>query len=154
MKLYHLKRIQFLPIAIEHAWEFFSSPNNLSKITPERMNFKILYVSGGGTAYAGQIIKYKVNVLRGIRVNWITEITHVNKPFHFIDNQRFGPYSFWHHQHMFKEVPGGVELIDEVNYALPLGVLGRLAHWIFVRGEVNSIFDHRYNVLEKHFSIK
>ncbi len=115
------------------------------------MGFKILYISGGDKAYAGQIIRYQVKILPGISVHWVTEITQVKEPFHFIDEQRFGPYALWHHQHHFKEVPGGVEMTDEVNYAIPLGVLGRVAHRIFVGSEVNRIFDHRFQVLENYF---
>lgn len=152
MKIYLLKRTQFLPISLPEAWEFFSTPKNLAKITPEHMGFQILYLSGGDKVYAGQIIQYKVSVLPGIKVNWVTEITHVQEPLHFIDEQRFGPYSLWHHQHHFKEVRGGVEMTDEVNYAIPFGYLGRLAHWIFVGREVNRIFEHRFKVLEKYFS--
>ena len=152
MKIYHLKRTQFLPISLSHAWEFFSSPNNLSKITPEHMGFKILYISGGDKSYAGQIIRYHVSILPGIKTHWVTEITQVKEPDYFIDQQRFGPYALWHHQHHFKEVPGGVEMMDEVNYALSLGLLGRLAHFIFVGREVNRIFDHRYKVLEDYFA--
>jgi ligand-binding SRPBCC domain-containing protein len=152
MKIYHLKRTQFLPITLSAAWEFFSTPKNLAKITPEHMGFQILYISGGDKAYAGQIIQYKVSVLPRIKVNWVTEITHVEEPNHFIDEQRFGPYALWHHQHHFKEVKGGIEMTDEVNYAIPFGYLGRLAHWIFVGHEVNRIFDHRFTVLKKYFS--
>ena len=151
MKIYNLKRVQVLPISLEEAWDFFSTPRNLSKITPAKMNFRILYISGGEKTYAGQIIRYKVNVFPGISVHWVTEITQVKEPHHFIDEQRFGPYALWHHQHHFKAVPGGVEMTDEVNYAIPLGILGRLAHWIFVGREVNAIFEHRYRVLEEYF---
>lgn len=152
MKIYNLKRVQFLPISLEEAWDFFSSPRNLSKITPTKMNFRILYMSGGDKTYAGQLIRYKVNVLPGIAVHWVTEITQVKELYHFIDEQRFGPYALWHHQHHFKAVPGGVEMTDEVNYAIPLGILGRLAHWLFVGREVNAIFDHRFKVLENYFA--
>lgn len=152
MKIYNLKRNQFLPISMSEAWEFFSSPKNLSKITPEHMQFQILYISGGDKAYAGQIIRYNVSVLPGIKVHWVTEITQVKEPFHFIDEQLFGPYALWHHQHHFREVAGGVEMTDEVNYAIPFGLLGRLAHLIFVGGEVNRIFNHRFKVLEEYFS--
>ncbi len=151
MKIYHLKRHQFLPISLDEAWDFFSTPKNLAKITPEHMGFTILYISGGEKAYAGQIIRYHVRVLPGIKVHWVTEITQVKEPFYFIDEQRFGPYALWHHQHHFKEVPGGVEMTDEVNYAIPLGLLGRLVHFIFVGREVNRIFDHRFKVLEEFF---
>lgn len=154
MKVYTLKRVQVLPITLSEAWEFFSSPRNLSKITPEHMGFEIQYISGGEKTYAGQIIRYRVQVLPGIKVHWVTEITHVQEPVYFVDEQRFGPYALWHHQHRFKEVPGGVEMTDEVNYAIPLGILGRLANFIFVGREVNRIFDHRFTTLEQYFSKK
>ncbi len=151
MKIYNLKRTQILPISLQEAWDFFSSPKNLSKITPEQMGFKILYISGGDKAYAGQIIRYHVSILPGIKVHWVTEITQVKELVHFIDEQRFGPYALWHHQHHFKEVPEGIEMTDEVNYAIPLGLLGQLAHWLFVGKEVNTIFEHRFQVLEQYF---
>ncbi len=151
MKIYNLKRTQILPISLQEAWKFFSSPKNLSKITPEHMGFKILYLSGGDKAYAGQIIRYHVSVLPGIKLHWVTEITQVKELVHFIDEQRFGPYALWHHQHHFKEVPEGVEMTDEVNYAIGYGFIGRIAHWLFVGKEVNRIFAHRYSVLEKYF---
>jgi ligand-binding SRPBCC domain-containing protein len=152
MKVYNLTRTQILPISVAEAWDFFSTPKNLSKITPEHMGFEILYISGGEKAYAGQIIRYNVSVLPGIKMHWVTEITQVKEGVHFIDEQRFGPYALWHHQHHFKAVPSGVEMTDEVNYGIPLGIFGRLAHFLFVGGEVNRIFDHRYRVLEKYFS--
>ena len=154
MKIYNLKRSQILPITLHEAWDFFSSPRNLSKITPEEMGFEIQYISGGNKTYAGQIIQYKVKILGGIKVNWVTEITHVAEPNYFVDEQRFGPYALWHHQHHFKEVDNGVEMIDEVNYGIPLGLLGRLANWLFVGRQVNAIFDHRHQVLEAYFAKK
>lgn len=120
-------------------------------ITPEHMKFKILYMSGGQKAYAGQIIRYQINVLPWISVGWTTEITQVNEPNYFIDEQRFGPFALWHHQHHFKEVPGGVEMTDEVNFAIPLGLLGQFAHWLFVGREVKRIFDYRFKKLEELF---
>ncbi len=152
MKIYNLKRTQFLPISIEEAWDFFSSPANLSRITPEHMGFKILYFSGGPKMYPGQVIRYLVYGLPGIPMNWMTEITHVLEPYYFADEQRFGPYALWHHQHHFREVEGGVEMTDEVNYAIPFGILGRLANWLFVGREVNPIFDYRFRVLESYFA--
>jgi ligand-binding SRPBCC domain-containing protein len=123
MKIYNLKSTQILPISLQEAWEFFLSPKNLSKITPEKMGFKILYMSGGDKAYAGQIIRYHVSILPGIKIHWVTEITQVKELVHFIDEQRFGPYALWHHQHHFKEVPEGVEMTDEVNYAIGYGFI-------------------------------
>jgi ligand-binding SRPBCC domain-containing protein len=154
MKVYHLQRTQILPISVAEAWDFFSTPTNLAKITPVHMGFEILYQSGGPKTYAGQIIRYRVNVLPGIAVHWVTEITHVAEPYYFVDEQRFGPYALWHHQHRFREVANGVEMTDEVNYAIPLGWLGQLANTLFVHRQVNAIFDHRYQVLEAHFSKK
>ncbi|MBX2898420.1 MAG: SRPBCC family protein [Cyclobacteriaceae bacterium] len=151
MKIYTLKRTQWLPITRQRAWDFFSTPSNLSKITPAHMGFSILYMSGGEKTYAGQIIRYHVRVLPGIKMQWVTEITHVQEPNYFVDEQRFGPYALWHHQHWFKEVDNGVEMTDEVNYVIPLGILGRLANVLFVGREVNRIFDYRYKVLEAHF---
>ena len=118
------------------------------------MGFKIVYMSGGAKMYPGQIIQYIVHGLPGIPMNWTTEITHVQEPHYFVDEQRFGPYALWHHQHRFVAVNGGVEMTDEVNYAIPMGVLGRLANWLFVERQVNAIFDYRYQVLEKYFKEK
>jgi ligand-binding SRPBCC domain-containing protein len=154
MKVYTLTRTQFLPISLSEAWAFFSTPRNLAKITPSEMGFHILYVSSGEKTYAGQIIRYKVQVFPGIKMHWVTEITHVNEPVYFVDEQRFGPYALWHHQHHFKEVQGGVEMTDEVNYAIPLGLLGRIANAFFVSREVNRIFDYRFKVLEEYFKKK
>lgn len=115
------------------------------------MGFKIRYTSGGENMYPGQLICYKVNILPGIQVDWVTEITHVREPYYFVDEQRFGPYALWHHQHHFREVKDGVEMIDEVNYAIPFGVIGRIANSIFVAKEVKAIFDHRFKVLQDYF---
>lgn len=152
MKVYNLKKVQHLPISLDEAWDFFSSPANLKDITPEHMKFDIRYLSGGNKMYPGQMITYRLQPVPGVPVSWTTEITHVQEPNYFVDEQRFGPYAMWHHQHHFKEVEGGVEMTDEVNYAIPLGPLGRLANWLFVERQVKAIFDHRYKVLEERFS--
>ncbi|MEM9389133.1 MAG: SRPBCC family protein [Bacteroidota bacterium] len=152
MKVYKLERFQFLPISMDEAWNFFSSPRNLKEITPDYMKFVITYISGKEKMYAGQLISYIVHVLPGIPVRWTTEITHVDEPTYFVDEQRFGPYALWHHQHHFKVVDGGVEMTDIVNYAIPLGILGRLANWLFVGKKVRAIFDYRFEVLEKKFN--
>ncbi|HEY0656645.1 MAG TPA: SRPBCC family protein [Chryseosolibacter sp.] len=152
MKIYQLKRTQFLPISLEQAWDFFATPKNLAVITPPSMKFQILSQSGADKMYAGQIIRYKVSVKPWLKVNWVTEITHVNEPFYFVDDQVSGPYSLWHHQHHFKEVAGGVEMTDELHYAIPFGLLGRLVNALFVAREVNTIFDYRFNILKTHFN--
>ncbi len=151
MKIYNLTTKQFLPITLKEAWDFFSSPKNLKDITPTHMKFDIKYISGSEKMYPGQIITYQLQPIPGIPMSWTTEITHVDEHNYFIDEQRFGPYALWHHQHLFKEVENGVEMHDELNFALPLGILGRLAHWLFVGQKVKDIFDHRHTVLEQRF---
>ena len=150
MKLYSLKTRQIVPISLEEAWDFFSSPENLSRITPEHMNFHILS-NLPEKIYPGMIIEYKVTPFKPFTTGWVTEITQAKAPQFFIDEQRFGPYAFWHHQHHFKQVPGGTEVIDIVHYGLPLGFLGRFAHWLFVKRQLNAIFDYRTAALVKFF---
>lgn len=153
MKIYHLKQQQFLPVSIEEAWNFFSSPVNLAKITPPKMLFRVEYISGDPLeVYAGQVMRYKIGILPGISTDWMTVITHVQKPLYFVDEQRFGPYALWHHQHWFKEVDGGVEMTDEINYAIPFGFLGRLANTLYVEKELKSIFEFRYRTIKTLFS--
>jgi ligand-binding SRPBCC domain-containing protein len=152
MKIYQLKRTQFLPISLEQAWDFFATPDNLGVITPASMKFEIVSRSGGDRMYAGQLIRYKVAVKPWLKVNWVTEITHVHEPFYFVDDQRSGPFAMWHHQHHFKVVNGGVEMTDELYYAIPFGYIGRIVNALFVQREVNTIFDFRFNVLKTHFT--
>jgi ligand-binding SRPBCC domain-containing protein len=152
MKVYTFMRKQSLPITIEQAWDFFSVPENLVRITPGYMRFRILHRTGGPSIYAGQIIKYRLFVFPLLPVSWTTEITHVQKPNDFVDEQRLGPYAFWHHQHHFKAVADGVEMTDQVTYALPLGFLGQIANWLFVQRQLNAIFDYRFSVLKEIFN--
>lgn len=154
MKIYTLTKKQFLPITMDEAWAFFSTPINLKKITPEYMGFNILTDLGDGKMYPGQIIHYIVTPVLGIPMRWTTEITHVIDRKYFVDEQRFGPYSFWHHQHWFREVDGGVEMTDIVNYGIPLGVLGRIANTVFVQSKLQEIFDYREKVTNEMFGAK
>lgn len=151
MKVYHFESTQILPISLAEAWSFFSSPSNLKKITPEELDFRILQDFKNEKMYAGQLINYIVRPVFGIPMRWTTEITHVVDRSYFVDEQRFGPYTLWHHKHFFKEIDGGVEMIDSVHYALPLGVLGRIAHWLFVKKKLTAIFEYRRKVLEVEF---
>jgi hypothetical protein len=153
-KVYSLKTVQFLKVSLDEAWEFFSSPKNLQKITPQKLGFQIISQHHGEKMYAGQIIEYKVKPVLGIPLYWMTEITHVEDKKYFVDEQRFGPYSMWHHQHHFREVPGGVEMTDIVHYKLPLWALGDIAHALFVKSQLKGIFDHRYEVTERLFNNK
>jgi ligand-binding SRPBCC domain-containing protein len=140
--MHTLERTQRLPITVEEAWNFFSSPKNLKKITPPYMGFHIKY-GGESPMYAGMIIKYTVTPLLGIPMTWVTEITHVEDKSFFVDEQREGPYAIWHHQHHFKAIPNGVEMTDIVNYKLPLGILGEWIEPFLVKSKVNEIFEYR-----------
>ncbi len=151
-KIHEIRRTQQLPISLDEAWGFFSSPVNLAKITPSYMNFKILSEDAHEAIYPGKIIQYKVYPIAFIPVLWVTEITHVVERRLFVDEQRFGPFAFWHHKHLFEEKDGGVEMTDVVHYAVPLGFLGDIAHWLFVRKQVEGIFDYRNSVLEERFN--
>jgi ligand-binding SRPBCC domain-containing protein len=148
--IYTLEVEQFLTISPEEAWEFFSSPGNLAKITPAHMGFQI--TSGEPEKmYAGQIISYKVAPIPGLKTNWVTEITQVLEGRYFIDEQRFGPYRMWHHEHRFEEQNGRVRMTDRVSYKLPFGIFGRMAHFLFVKKQLRTIFSHRISALEQLF---
>lgn len=151
MRIYTLQREQHLPISLEKAWEFFSTPLNLNEMTPEDMSFEILTDVEGKKMYPGMIINYKVSPFPGIKMRWTTEITHVEEFKYFVDEQRFGPYSFWHHKHFFEEVEGGVKTTDIVDYGLPLGPLGAIAHEVFVKNKLKHIFDFRYRKMAELF---
>jgi len=153
MKIYRLKTKQFLPISLEKAWDFFSSPLNLKEITPEYMDFTITSELTKETKmYPGMLISYTVKPMLGIPMTWVTEITQVKHHKHFIDEQRFGPYRMWHHEHFFKEVKDGVEMTDEVTYVLPFGILGRLGHSLFIEKQLKAIFDYRFKKVEDLFA--
>ncbi|MAP81389.1 MAG: cell division inhibitor [Aequorivita sp.] len=142
MKIFKLHTKQNLPITLEEAWGFFSDPKNLKTITPDYMGFNIQ--SGANSSmYPGQIIEYIVTPLFNIKTKWVTEITHVEEQKYFVDEQRFGPYSLWHHKHFFKEIEGGVAIDDLVHYKLPFGFLGSLVHPILVKPKLDEIFNYR-----------
>ena len=104
--------------------------------------------------HEGQIIQYRITVLPFVRTHWETEIKEVIKLRSFTDVQRKGPYSHWMHKHTFTKVEGGIEMTDELEYALPLGLVGRLANFLFISREVKSIFDYRFHVLTEYFNKK
>jgi len=150
LKIYQIKTKQKLPISAQKAWEFLSNPNNLAEITPKYMNFKIL--SGADRSiFAGQIIQYKVTPILGITLKWVTEITHVKKNEYFVDEQRFGPYSLWHHKHFIKEIDGGVLMEDVIHYKIPFGPIGVLLNFLFINSKLNSVFKYRELELIKNF---
>ena len=130
-------------------WDFMSSPANLAKITPSYMGFHILSDITSSKMYPGQIIEYYVTPVAGIKMHWVTEITHVKDMAYFVDEQRFGPYAFWHHKHFLKEVPGGVEMTDVLHYKVPFGFLGKIVNALFIEKKITEIFNDRYNKLEE-----
>jgi len=152
MKIYRFQDRQALPISLSSAWDFFSNPGKLAEITPAWLNFRITS-DLPEKVYPGLIITYQIRPFGNIAVNWMTEITHVQEPLRFVDEQRQGPYRMWHHQHLFKEIPGGVEMLDIVHYALPFGVLGRLLHRLSVAARLRDIFAYRRQRLEMIFSL-
>jgi ligand-binding SRPBCC domain-containing protein len=152
MKLYQLKSKQFLPISLDEAWLFLSDPRNLKTITPDYMGFEICD-GADRPMYQGQIIQYIVTPVLGIKTKWVTEITHVVDRAFFVDEQRFGPYAFWHHKHFLKEVPGGVEMEDIIDYKIPFGMLGQLVHPILVKPKLNEIFNYRTQKLTELFGL-
>jgi ligand-binding SRPBCC domain-containing protein len=140
--IYTLHREQIIPAPIERVWAYFATPLNLNEMTPPDMAFE--FVQGGDESmYAGQVIAYKVTILPGVRVRWLTQITHVEPGRAFIDEQRVGPYRLWIHEHCFKPLPNGVRMIDQVTYALPFGPLGDLAHTLYIRRRLEQIFEYR-----------
>ena len=106
MPIYKLERSQMVPMPLADCWRFFSNPRNLEKITPPSLNFRVK-TDLPATIYPGLMIEYKVSPLFGIPVSWLTEIVHVDKPHHFVDEQRVGPYRLWHHEHFFRDLARG-----------------------------------------------
>ena len=150
--MYTLMVKQQLSIEMSEAWEFFSNPINLERITPSHMGFR---VTSGTPAemYPGQIISYSVRPIPWVKTNWVTEITHVSEGKFFVDEQRFGPYCMWHHEHHFEALDDGVLMTDKVSYKLPLGFFGHLAQIFFVKKQLRKIFEFRQKVLDKEFKI-
>jgi ligand-binding SRPBCC domain-containing protein len=153
MKVYTKKTEQLVAASLEACWTFFSNPKNLQKITPSNMGFEITDFDQK-TMYPGQIIQYKVSPLFGIKLSWMTVITAVEEGRYFVDEQRFGPYSLWHHKHFFEETDNGVVMTDLIHYALPFGILGRLIHFFVVKNKLKDIFDYRRVKIDELFNSK
>lgn len=151
--LHTLESEQILPISLDEAWNYFSNPRNLEELTPKDIGFKILSCKDD-VMREGQMIAYKIKVMPAIWVNWVTEITYVKEKQYFIDDQRHGPYSIWHHRHTFEEVEGGVLMKDLVHYSLPFGIFGSIAHSLFVRKKLEKIFGYREIMLNEKFPLK
>jgi ligand-binding SRPBCC domain-containing protein len=145
-----LRQVQKLPISVEECWDFFSHPKNLAVITPPELNLRFTNEIFGDEIYPGQIITYNVKPLLGIPLFWMTEITHVERHKLFVDEQRKGPYSMWHHQHHFKAIAGGVEMTDIVHYKLPFGIFGALGKPLVTK-QLDAVFAFRKVQVEKLF---
>lgn len=149
MQLYQLHSKQVLPITKDEAWEFLSNPSNLATITPDHMGFNIL-AGADRPMFPGQIIQYKVSPFPGYATKWVTEITHVQQGVYFVDEQRFGPYSLWHHKHFINPISEGVEMEDIIDLKLPYGILGQLGYPL-IKKQLVQIFEYREHKLNDLF---
>lgn len=151
---YKLQTTQQLNCDLATAWAFFSSPNNLSRISPKELNFQVLTDTKDKEIYEGMEINYSVSPILNIPMKWKTRITEVSFQKSFTDFQEKGQYKYWNHYHEFFPNEKGILMKDTVEYVLPMGILGKIAHKIFVRRKLESIFDYRYKFLEKYFNKK
>lgn len=154
--MFKLYRKQIINTDINTAWNFFSSPHNLKEITPPKLNLKVTSNSDltikNPEIYPGMIITYQVTPLLNIKINWMTEITNVRAPYFFSDQQLHGPYKVWNHEHHFTEVENGILIEDLVNYALPFEPFSLPVNTLFVRKELEKIFDFRKRILVEQFN--
>ncbi len=151
MGLHILRRTQVVPASLGECWKFFSDPGNLAKITPPALDFQVVSELPPGIR-PGMMIQYRVRPLFGIPMTWVSEITHVDGPHYFVDEQRIGPYSIWHHEHFFRELDGGrTEISDAVHYAPPFGLLGELVRPLLIEPELAKIFSFREQAVAKIF---
>jgi len=150
--LYTLYAKQTVAKEIDSIWDFFRKPRNLNKLTPDDVEFKI--ISGkSDDFYEGKLISYKIKPFKMFNFNWVTEISQVKVGSYFIDNQIFGPYKMWHHEHHFKSNGDGTtDIIDKVKYKLPFYILGRLMHKMFIRKKLFNIFMFRQKKINDLFN--
>jgi ligand-binding SRPBCC domain-containing protein len=151
MAIYTLESTQKIPASMEEVWDFMSSPKNLKEITPSYMGFEITSKTRGDKMYPGMIISYKVSPVLGIKMTWVTEITHVDTLKYFVDEQRVGPYRIWHHEHHIRPIDGGVLMEDIITYEPPFGFLGAIANTLFIKNQLKEIFDYRFDAVVKKF---
>lgn len=149
---YRLYREQQLYCDIDTAWRFFSSPMNLSEITPKDIAFTVLSEDQDQPIFEGMLINYSVSPLLGIPLKWQTKIIQVEHQKSFTDFQQKGPYKYWKHFHEFIPNEKGILMKDTVEYELPFGVLGNIVHSLLVKKKLNKIFDYRHQVLKQLFN--
>lgn len=153
MGVYQLRKEQFVKTDMDTLWDFVSSPKNLQEITPDYMGFNILTNPLPDKMYPGMIIKYKVSPLLGVKMTWVTEITHVSDRHYFVDEQRAGPYRIWHHEHFLEEKEGGILMTDIVTYQPPMGIFGAIANKVFIEKQLESIFEYRKIAIDQKFGV-
>lgn len=151
MPFYQFEQTQKIPASVDAVWDFISSPMNLKEITPSYLGFEVTSKNNENKMYPGMIITYKVSPLLGIKLSWMTEITHVKEKEYFVDEQRVGPYSLWHHQHKIVAIEGGILMTDIVTYQPPYGFFGAIANSIIIKKKLKEIFDYRTLAVEKRF---
>lgn len=150
-KIYQLTREQVIDTDLDTAWNFISSPKNLDAITPDDMPFEII-TEVPEVMYNGLLIEYRVGIPILGWQTWLTELKHIRERHSFVDEQRIGPYQIWYHYHEITEHPEGVRFIDRVNYVIPCGPLGQLAHGLYVKNQLKHVFDFREVAMREHLS--
>ena len=146
-KTYTLKRQQVVPSGRSEVFTFFSDAFNLEQLTPSFLNFQVT-TPAPIDIQTGTVIEYRIRLF-GVPMFWRTRITSFVPEESFVDNQEKGPYRLWHHTHTFEEVPEGTLMTDVVRYRLPFGILGTLAHTLFVRRTLDKIFNFRRDSLQQ-----
>ena len=152
MPVYQFYKEQRIHTTVDEIWDFVSSPRNLKEITPDYMRFEITTAHMSDIMYPGMIISYKVSPVLGIKLPWVTEITHVSNKDFFVDEQRKGPYKMWHHEHRIIQTDDGLIMTDLITYEPPFGVLGALANKLFIKKQLNDIFDYRKKIIDDKFN--
>jgi ligand-binding SRPBCC domain-containing protein len=148
--MYQIRQVIKVKASLKEVWSFYSNPQNLEKVTPEGIGFRLLDALPE-EMYTGLVLRYIIKPIAGIPIQWATEITHISPMVYFVDHQLSGPYKIWHHQHHFEEIQGGCQITDIIHYELPLGILGKLAHVLFVKKQLTAIFAHREKTTLKMF---
>ena len=151
MGVFQFKTEQRIPATKNEVWDFISSPSNLREITPDKLDFTITSPNLPDKMYTGLMITYKVRPILGIRMTWVTEITHVQEGKYFVDEQRVGPYAIWHHEHHIEEIDGGISMKDIITYKPPFGFLGNIANRLLIRKQLKEIFQFREKAIIKRF---
>ncbi|MDY0103408.1 MAG: SRPBCC family protein [Lentimicrobium sp.] len=153
MGFYQFKRELRVKATMDEVWDFISSPGNLKEITPDYMGFDITTEDLPEKMYPGMIISYMVKPLFGIKTTWVTEITHVKDKSYFVDEQRVGPYTIWHHEHFIEPIEDGVLMKDIVSYKPPFGFLGSIANRLVIQKKLNEIFNYRTKAIQGKYGV-